>query len=103
MIRTKIVFAALILFVVLLILPGNASAQFWIAQTSGTSQNLYSVNGTSAYQAWTVGNGGTIRTTSDGGANWTGQTSGTSQNLYEVYFISPAEGWISGANGTILH
>jgi photosystem II stability/assembly factor-like uncharacterized protein len=87
----------------------NASSQYnWTAQTSGTNQNLYSVFFTTnsfnlALNGFTVGGGGTIRTTANMGVNWTGQTSGTGVTLYEVYFPTQTDGWIVGANGTILH
>ncbi|TND08481.1 MAG: hypothetical protein FD123_2277 [Bacteroidetes bacterium] len=74
----------------------------WTPQVSGTLQNLYSVCGTSTFQAWATGSGGTIRTTSDGGQNWTGQTSGTGETLFEVCMLDASNGWISGGNGTIL-
>jgi len=48
-----------------------------------------------------VGWAGTIRRTTDGGANWVSQTSGTPDNLYGVSFTDVNSGTAVGLNGTI--
>src|SRR5690606_29109334 len=51
---------------------------------------------------FTVGTGGTILKTSDGGNNWISQMSGTSENLTSVFFTDNYNGYIVGYSGTIL-
>ena len=61
---------------------GGAS---WTAQTSGSSNPLWSVSmGADGRLGWAVGVRGTILRTENGGASWTAQTSGTSNDLYSV-------------------
>jgi photosystem II stability/assembly factor-like uncharacterized protein len=54
-------------------------------------------------QGWVVGESGTIRATSDGGATWRAQASGTTDTLYAVRFVDVSNGWAVGDNGRILH
>jgi len=75
---------------------------FWQAQTSGTSSILLSVYFTDENNGWTVGEGGTILKTGDGGQNWQSQTSGTTFDLNSIYFTNPSTGWTVGDGGTIL-
>ncbi len=77
------------------------AAMTWTAQTSGTSNTLNGVYFVDANTGWAVGNGGTIRTTSNGGSAWSSQTSGISSTLTSVSFISASKGWIAGNSGRI--
>lgn len=52
---------------------------------------------------WTVGSGGKIYQTINGGRAWREQNSGTTENLTDVFFLNTAEGWAVGDGGTILH
>src|SRR5690606_32402124 len=71
----------------------------WTVVNSGTSQELRGVAyGNGLWVA--VGNGGTIRTSTNG-TSWTGRTSGTSNNLLDVAYANGL--WVAaGWNGTIL-
>ncbi len=75
----------------------------WIAQTSGTAQNLNGVfflpDGRTGYA---VGALGTLLITTDAGSTWSVGTSGTSEALQSVWFTSSATGWTAGANGTLM-
>ncbi len=53
--------------------------------------------------AWLVGEGGSVRATTDGGSSWRSQPSGTTQDLRAAFFISPTQGWIAGAGGSLLY
>lgn len=55
----------------------------------------------SASVGYSVGTGGTILKTTDGGVSWNAQTSGTTVELYCVYFTDIDTGYVSG-NGRIL-
>ena len=46
---------------------------------------------------WTVGDGGTVRETHDGGVTWNPQTSGVGQNLLSVSMATTQTGWVVGA------
>jgi photosystem II stability/assembly factor-like uncharacterized protein len=52
---------------------------------------------------WTVGNGGQIFATRDGGRTWFAQRSNVDIDLLDVKFLSPTEGWAVGADGLVLH
>lgn len=77
----------------------------WQLQSSGTTNDLHSVNfdhSTSA-RAWACGENGTILYTSDGGASWTQQVSGTTADLYGIVFHEENGSIIAvGEHGTIL-
>ncbi|HRD37861.1 MAG TPA: hypothetical protein PLC65_04455, partial [Bacteroidia bacterium] len=49
-------------------------SQTWNTQTSGTTQNLRSVHFPTAQNGWAVGDGATIRVTSNGGQTWSAPT-----------------------------
>ena len=51
---------------------------------------------------WTVGSGGEILKTADGGASWAAQTSNTTQDLNAIDFIDANDGWAVGDGGVIL-
>jgi photosystem II stability/assembly factor-like uncharacterized protein len=50
-------------------------------------RNAFGVDFVDTLNGWAVGDAGTIRHTSDGGATWTGQTSGTGVPLLGVAFV----------------
>jgi photosystem II stability/assembly factor-like uncharacterized protein len=52
---------------------------------------------------WTVGDGGTVLHTEDGGRRWQKQEAGGAWDLNAVTFVTPQSGWIVGGFGTILH
>lgn len=79
---------------------GNVS---WQNQNSGTTNILSSVFFVDQNNGWTVGEGGMILRTADGGQNWQSQTSGTSANLNAVYFTDVFNGWAVGDGGIILN
>jgi len=58
-------------------LPWLASAQSWVAQTSGVAASLRGVGAVNARVAWASGTGGAWLRTEDGGATWkSGQVPG---------------------------
>jgi len=87
-----------------LLLKGFAIADTgWFSQTSGTTTWLRSVYFVDNYLGWTVGVGGTIMNTADGGLNWVPQSSGTSTNLNSVYFTDKDNGCVVGVGGEIYY
>jgi photosystem II stability/assembly factor-like uncharacterized protein len=74
----------------------------WTPQSSGTTQHLFAVHFVDASRGWGVGTGGTILSTTNGGATWTPQRSGTTVWLHGVHFVDANRGWAVGAAGTIL-
>ncbi len=74
----------------------------WMTQSSGTTENLNAVSVIDAYTSFTVGNGGKILRTTNGGQNWITQVSGTTVALNDVNFINVVIGWVVGDNGAIL-
>jgi len=75
----------------------------WVAQSSGTNADLYSVYFVDLNIGWTVGSGGgTILKTTNGGTSWSSQGSQNYDPLYSVFFINSSIGWIAGEDNTIL-
>ncbi|NQT26967.1 T9SS type A sorting domain-containing protein [candidate division KSB1 bacterium] len=74
----------------------------WVAQESGTYENLNDVSFTDANNGTTVGNHGTILNTKDGGQTWDAQSSGTTNALYGVSFSDANNGTTIGVMGVIL-
>ncbi len=52
---------------------------------------------------WTVGSGGKIFQTVNGGRIWRAQRSNSAERLNDVFFLNSAEGWAVGDNGEMLH
>ena len=80
--------------------PG--SPQGWVAQSSGTTRNLYGVHFVSPDTGWAAGGYGVILRTYDGGTTWNSLSSGTSDDFYDVIFINSRLGWVVGYHGMIL-
>ena len=76
----------------------------WTLETSGTTNNLYSIYGINvAEKLWAVGANGTILESDDQGATWMARKSGTSNDLYAVSATYWGDRvWAVGANGTML-
>ncbi len=56
--------------ILLLLFASLASAQSWIAQSSGTTASFRGIHALSAQVAWVSGTSGTYAITTDGGATW---------------------------------
>src|SRR5687768_15617241 len=74
---------------------------FW-QNPNPQGNNLLAVTFVNATTGWTVGDAGTILSTSDAGDSWILETSGTTQHLNGVAFANAAQGWAVGDAGTIL-
>ena len=81
----------------------NGGGTAWNAQSSGTTNSLFSVFFTDDATGWATGEVGTILHTTDGGTTWNAQSSGINHILTSVFFTDPSTGWTVGTNGTILH
>ena len=62
----------------------------------GTANNLHSVYFINTNTGYSVGEGGTILKTTNGGTNWFNQSLELTNNLYSVYFINANIGYIVG-------
>ncbi|MFA6512245.1 MAG: Ig-like domain-containing protein [Patescibacteria group bacterium] len=76
----------------------------WSAQTSGTSNDLFSVSAVSPDIAWAVGEAGTILRTANGGSTWTAQTSpyGTVAHINSVFAIDSNTAWAVTSTGKVI-
>lgn len=79
-------------------LPADFSWSFTTGSNVGT---LFGVWGSSAYDIFAVGAGGTILHYD--GARWAAMPSGTTSDLYSVWGSAPGDVYAVGALGTILH
>ncbi len=66
------------------------------------SLKLNSIQYVNSQECWSVGTGGLIFESKDGGGSWNPVASGTTQNLLSVKFVNDQVGWIVGDNNTIL-
>ena len=73
----------------------------WTAMSSGTTQYLNSVWGSSGSDVFAVGGGGAIQHYN--GTTWSSMTSGTTAWLYAVWGSSGSDVFAVGGAGTILH
>jgi photosystem II stability/assembly factor-like uncharacterized protein len=75
----------------------------WTWQNPKPQGNLLmDVHFADAQTGWSVGDYGTILSTSNGGTSWQSQASGTTNLLHATYFTDAQTGWAVGINGTIL-
>ena len=83
-------------------MPAPASAaDAWTVMQSGTTENLYSVWGSSCRNVFAVGYNGTILHYN--GSTWSTMTSGTTMGLNGVWGSSANNVFAVGWSGTILH
>ena len=75
---------------------GLARSMGWVAQQSGTGNDLMGVCFTSANDGWAVGEAGMLLATSDGGAHWRSVSCGTLEDLFAVTFADRSHGWLLG-------
>ena len=75
----------------------------WTRQgpTSGMGR-LMAVACTDASHAWAVGETGTIKVTSNGGANWYSQNALIGNTFYGVAFSNMLNGWVVGDSGVAM-
>ncbi len=64
--------------------------------------DLYGVFFTDDLTGYTVGLGGTVHKTIDGGSTWFSQPSNTNNSLSSVFFLNATTGVAVGQNGTII-
>lgn len=82
-----------------LLMWSSAHAQSgWFAQTSGTSQNLFSLDFNGKQLGWVCGDSGVILRTTNGGNNWERQVSGTNLRLTSIMFANATTGWALGGD-----
>jgi photosystem II stability/assembly factor-like uncharacterized protein len=68
----------------------------WVAQSSGSTQDLNGVAALDANTAWAVGRNGTVLRTRNGGATWAAQASGTPADLVDVAVGDASHVWVRG-------
>ncbi|MBK7149738.1 MAG: hypothetical protein IPH78_13210, partial [Bacteroidetes bacterium] len=71
------------------------------SQTSGTTQNLFSLSFPSSTVGWAVGASGAARATNNAGQSWLSQTT-ASLTWYSSSFFSASQGWICGSGGGMM-
>lgn len=84
------------------IITSSNEGTTWNNQTTGVSNNLYSVYFVSISTGWTVGTLGRILKTTNSGIDWSSQNSGTSDNLYSICFVNENIGWTVGQFGRVM-
>lgn len=77
------------------------AADTWTAMTSGTTEDLYSVWGSSSSDVFAAGNNGTILHYN--GSAWSAMASGTSMGLQGLWGSPAGNIFVVGWSGTILH
>lgn len=79
--------------------PGATPVNLWTRMTSGTTEVLFDVWGTSRTNVYAAGDGGTIQRFD--GTSWTAASSGTTTTLYGVWGTSPDNLLAVGQAGVI--
>ncbi len=81
----------------------SSSAGGWALQSSGTTNNLTSVDGINIHQVWICGEDGEIRHTNNGGDTWFSQNSSVDNDLRAVHYHDGEVGWAVGDEGVVTH
>ncbi len=84
------------------IMKTTDGAVTWNFQSSGTTEDLYSIAFTDAVTGFAAGKSGTIIRTTNGGTNWTPATSGTTETIRDLCFPGGNTGYAAGSHGTVL-
>ena len=71
-------------------------------ENSGTSRELMDIVFVDDTTGWSVGRGGVVAHTTNGGSSWTLQTSNTTADLWGVSFADVDRGFAVGANGVFI-
>lgn len=87
----------------LLLFTGAAFAQWQSQYSIQQNFNFNAVHFPTSLVGYTVGGGGVIFKTIDGGLTWTQQTSPTVNSLNDVFFTDATHGYAVGAAGTIVY
>lgn len=87
---------------ILLLLATSAFAQWQFAYNQDLTYSFQAVHFPTASVGYTVGSGGVIYKTIDGGTTWAQQTSPTTNQLNDVFFTDATHGFAVGAAGTII-
>ena len=74
----------------------------WVAQSSGTLEQLFAIDFVNERTGWAVGRLGTIVHTVDGGDTWTVQSSPSDKHLFAVDFLDETHGVAVGDWGLIV-
>jgi len=78
------------LFILINIISLQADAQ-WIAQNSGTNENLYDIEFLNNRIGWAVGDAGVVIKTTDGGTNWLNVTNPSGQYGGLLWSVWPVD------------
>ena len=70
----------------------------WATTPSGTTNSLRDLGSAGADEVWAVGDGGTVRYSSDGGDTWGAQVLPTAAAVYSISVIDSAGAWAVGWN-----
>jgi len=81
---------------------GETWSKVWYAENYGDRVSLRAVTLLDKNIGFTVGDGGSIWRTDDGGLHWQKQTSNVNQRLTDIFFINENDGFIVGGWGTLL-
>lgn len=97
--KTKILTA---LFVFSFLLSNNIFSQGWVFQTSGLTTTLRQIVFYNAQTGWTVGDGGKILQSTNGGGTWNLLNSGTTLDLYSIIISDSITLLACGSSGVII-
>lgn len=93
----SLVFRFLVPLVLLTVVRAESDPQdHWRVLPKPTTQNLNKTFFLDSLKGWVVGNKGTIRKTTNGGASWQFQNAGIINNLHEVFMLNDQFGWALG-------
>lgn len=77
-----------------LAIPFDANSQdYWLRQSSPTTQKLHHLSFIDSLTGWVSGDSGVILHTSNGGLNWEIQETGLDDRIWGIDFINENTGW----------
>ncbi len=87
-----------------ILFTGDAGLSWTKASIFGSAEaKLNSIFFINQRNGWTVGGGGKIFQTVNGGKIWREQKSNVTNDLTDIFFTDTAEGWAIGDEGIVLH
>ncbi|MEK9182905.1 MAG: Ig-like domain-containing protein [Patescibacteria group bacterium] len=99
-ITTSFLFALIAYFVIFSAPPAQAAG--WVAQSSGITTNLRSMDMVDSAVGFAVGDGGKILKTTNGGQTWSVVYTGSGDIYYGIDMVSANTGWAVGLSGKII-
>ncbi|MBD3638220.1 MAG: gliding motility-associated C-terminal domain-containing protein [Crocinitomicaceae bacterium] len=92
----------LVIFICVIALPVKAQNYTWSQQTTPTTNQLNCIQFLNNFEGYSVGWGGTILKTLNGGTDWVAVNSPTTEIIVGLHFVDINTGYICDTGGTVF-